>query len=204
MTELQLSREEQLVAFFVNACTDTKLGHTRLMKLLYLADYEARRYLGRPISNIPYIWYDHGPFDPDFYSWLERLKKENVIREERLTFASGKKAYHLTPGDVFPTHGFGPAEIEILSFVCREYSKVELRELLDDVVYQTEPMLKAKEENAHGERLDMDIVNDAKSKQFGMAYEELLARSQEARAGKVIPHAAAMREVHAALTDAAA
>jgi len=202
MAEQNLSREEQLVAFFVNACPEP-VGRTRLMKLLYLADYEARRYLGRPVSSIPYIWYDHGPFDQQLYGWLDHLRAEGLIRDEEVVYPSGNAGHIYTPNEAPPAHDLSPDEVEILSYVCREYSQVGLRELLDDIVYQTEPMLDAKEKNARGEKLNMDLVNNLKSRAFAVPYEELLARSRQVRAGNVIPHSAAMTRLTAA-THAAA
>src|SRR2546430_11848217 len=98
MADIKLSREEELVAFFVNRCGDGNLGRTRLMKLLYLADYEARRYLGRPISKIKYIWHYFGPYEPELTTWVNRLKEHGVVMEETVVYPTGKYGYLYTPG----------------------------------------------------------------------------------------------------------
>lgn len=190
MAEQKLSREEQLVALFVNACSGA-IGRTRLMKLLYMADYEARRFLGRPLSSIPYVWYDHGPFDSELYQWIKRLEDDGLISSETVLYPSGIGYLYSSKGTP-PGHDLNPDEVEILAYVCREYSQVALRELLDDIVYQTEPMLAAKAADAKGQPLDMDAVNLSQSKQFTVPYAELLARSRQVRAGHVVRHADAM------------
>lgn len=203
MAEQQLSREEQLVAFIVNRCKG-RVGRTRLMKLLYLADYESRRYLGRPISEIPYIWYNHGPFDSDIYSWLDRLKSVGII-EEHVVRAKGNKTAHVYGATgSSPQLDFLPDEVEILSYVCRQYAEVEFRELLEDIVYDTEPMVKAKAEEARGEILDMTIVNNLKAREFAIPYSEVLARIRDVRAGRFVTHRDAMAQFDRWLVDAAA
>src|SRR5205809_7131849 len=128
MADIKLSREEELVAFFVQHCGDDgNLGRTRLMKLLYLADYEARRFLGHPISGAKYIWHFFGPYDPRLHTWIDRLRNAAVLLEAAVTYPSGKKGFLYTPGPTQVPQTFKPVEIEILSYVCRLYSRVELR-----------------------------------------------------------------------------
>lgn len=197
-----LSREEQMVAFFVNECSGS-VGRTRLMKLLYLADYESRRYLGRAISTINYIWHDYGPFDSNLYSWLESLQSQGLIQQQRVPAANGN-AYVYSPAAIAPSHDFTEAELDILNYVRREYSQRNFRELLDDIVYETEPMLKAKAENAQGKVLDMQIVDREKAKDFLAPYEDLLARSRGVRKGDVVSHETAMARLSQLESHAAA
>lgn len=203
MADPKLSREEELVAFFVNRCAGN-LGRTRLMKLLYLADYEARRYLGRPLSGIKYVWHFYGPYEPKLPEWIDSLKGSGVIVEEPMTYPSGVTGYLYTPGPRSPSASFAPAEMEILSYVCRQYSQVPLRDLLDDVVYQTEPMLKAQEKGAKNQPLEMHIVDNSKSNELSISFEELLERRRQLQAGEYLPHAEAMAAVEQQLAHAPA
>lgn len=184
----QLSREEEIIAFFVNQCSGA-LGRTQLMKFVYLADYEARRFLGRPLSNVTYIWHNYGPWDQELYARLARLQGLQVIRESRVSYPSGREGFLYERGGVTPSWSFTPAEVEILSYVCREYSSVPLQQLLEEIVYETEPMRFAQEHEARGRALNMDMVNGTGSAALGLPFEELLARRAEARAGRTISHA---------------
>src|SRR5437773_5589067 len=207
MAENNPSREEELVEFFVKHCGgDGELGRTRLMKLLYLADYEARRFLGRPISGAKYIWHFFGPFDPRLPTWINRLRDSGVLVEAPVTYPSGKSGFLYTPGPKQAALSFKPVEVEILSYVCRQYSRVELRELLDDIVYQTEPMLRAKRKGAKERPLEMDMINNAKAGELSVPLEELIERRRQLRAGEGISHADAMTALEQQLQslDAAA
>lgn len=205
MTEnVQLSTEEQMIAFFVSRCSG-KIGRTQLFKLVYLADYEARRYLGRPLSGFEYIWYNHGPFDQDIYAAIKRLKDFALVEEDQMQYPTGRTGfvYHSKiDGSALAT--LSPEESLIVSYVCRAYSGMELQALLTDVVYETEPMLDAREREARGEPLNMDMVNNSRHTLHGLAFEELFDRVMRVRAGDYVSHAAAMRMLGTKELDAAA
>ncbi len=207
MAEIKLSREEELVAFFVQRCGgDGNLGRTRLMKLLYLADYEARRFLGRPLSGAKYVWHFFGPWDPRLPTWINRLKGAAVLEETPVGYPSGKKGFLYTPGAKQVPQSLTPVDVEILTYVCRQYSRVELVELLDDVVYQTEPMMHAQKKKAKEKPLEMNIVDNAKARELSASLEVLLERRRQLRAREHLSHADAMIELEQKLRqlDAAA
>jgi hypothetical protein len=198
---LELSREEQLIAYFVKTC-GRPVGKTRVMKLLYLADYESRRYLGRPISAIPYVWYHYGPYDKRFDSWLTTLKEHGVVTERDLTTVPGVQGSFYSPGKADLEYSFSPVELEILAYVRRTYANRRLRSLLDDIVYQTEPMKHAQAKDSWGKPLKMEMVDNAVGSQFRTPYEELLRRSRRALAGALIPHAEAMQRLRGPVAHA--
>jgi hypothetical protein len=169
---------------------------------LYLTDYEARRYLGRPISSIDYVWHHYGPYDHRLTEWTSDLEHRDVLVEEHVLYPSGRTGYVYHRGEKSMTPSFTPAEMEILAYVCKEYSRIELRGLLEDVVYQTEPMLDAQERDARGESLRMDIVDNRKRDELGLPFEELLERSRRVRGGEYVSHSDAMMEVSGELAHA--
>lgn len=184
MATRRLDRADRLIAYFVNKCEEAP-GRTRLVKLLYLTDYHARRALGRPISELEYIWYHYGPWDVSFPHRLQHLSELGLITQEVIPFDSGKVGYKYHAGSTGSiAFDFSEAEEAVLTFVCREYSTGPLRDLLEDIVYQTEPMQIAKERGARNEPLAMDIVNNDQADALGIDFEELVRRSSAARAGK--------------------
>lgn len=205
MSVVRLNKEQEVIAFFVRRAKVAP-GRTMLMKLLYLTDYEARRYLGRPITAANYVLYKHGPFCDDLYQHLDALKQADVAIEERVQFPNGKMGSRFSAGPAVAQPSFTPAEIEILSYVARKYAGMELSDLLEEVVYKTEPMLDALARGSREERLElgMAMVDNAMGRDLGMPFEELLDRKRRVRSGEVIGHAEAMRRLDELLTEAAA
>lgn len=201
-----LTRDEEVVAYFVRKCASKKpLGRTHLMKLVYLADHECRRYLGRPLSDLQYYWHFFGPWDEKIINTIETLEEKGLVREEEVVFPTGKHGYEYKPGLANELYGtLQPIEIEILKYVCTTFADMKLANLLSDVVYETEPMKVAIAADAKGKPLDMTIVNGERHELYGITFEELYERIQEVRAGRVVPHAEAARRVRTFLTERAA
>src|SRR6187399_3323159 len=59
-----------------------RVGRAQLLKLVYLADIEARRYLGRPLTSLRYSWQPGGPSDKAFDRHLEVLRADGSIIDE--------------------------------------------------------------------------------------------------------------------------
>lgn len=201
----RLSKEQEVLAFFVRRASVAP-GRTQLMKLLYLTDYEARRYLGRPVTGARYVLYKHGPFCDDLYSHLDALKESDVVVEERLMFPNGKIGSRYSPGAAAAQPTLSAAEMQILSYVARKYAGMELGDLLEEVVYKTEPMLDALARGSKEDRLELNMamVDNAKLKELGIPFEELLERKRRVRSGEVVSHADAMRMLDEALAAPAA
>ena len=121
-----------------------KVVRTRIMKILYLADFIAKSRLGRTITGAKYRYYFYGPYSRDVIDAIIKLKKEGYLTDNtELTkfglahdYRPTEKAYkiqfeHLTK-----------EEREILDSVIKKFGRNELLRLLD-VVYATEPIRKA-------------------------------------------------------------
>jgi hypothetical protein len=204
MAKPQLSREEQLVAFFVTIGSG-KVGRTQLMKYLYMADYEARRYLGKPISNLEYVWYHYGPFDDKVQQLVDGLEQRQLIQESAVQFPTGQVGYRYSVGQHQPgvAFGFSAVELQILKYVYDTYSRMPLRAFLDDVVYETEPMKRAREADARNQPLDMSMVDNAKRDRYGITFEELFDRVQRVRGGEFRTHAEVMADMRPRVNVAA-
>ena len=181
----ELSKQEQMIAFFVNQLGGD-FGRTALMKYLYLADYEARRFLGKPISETEYVWHHYGPYDHNLNARIEGLEKKNILSQEQVQWPTGQQGYRFRPGSVAVPYGFSPEEVLVLQYVCEEYSKLDLQALLEDVVYATEPMKDAQDRNGKQKPLNMEIVNGVRRNDLGIPFDELLRRSIDARNGAVM------------------
>lgn len=197
MQKVQLGREEQMLAFFVQNCNG-RVGRTQLIKFLYLADYEARRFLGRPISSVVYEWYHYGPYDHQFQSRLSTLRNSGVILEEPVAYPNGLRGYIYVSGETQFDLNFDPDEVAVLEHVCKTYSRINLQSLLDDIVYETEPMRNAQQRDARNQPLEMNLVDSSRRFDLGVPYDVLMRRKAAARRGEVVDHAEAMTRLREA------
>lgn len=175
----KLSRNAQVLQFFLQHA-HRGLGHTKLQKLAYLADLEARKVLGHPVSAFEYVFHDHGPFDSDLYDAVEELRAAQFATESSINHGDGYIERCVRKTDTAPVFQFSPAEAEILTYVARKYMGRRLRSLLDDVVYETEPMKKVEH---RGQRVPVEIVDGQVRDRVGFDLEEVLAVEKRARAG---------------------
>jgi hypothetical protein len=188
----KLSRNAQVLRFLLEAAPG--VGHTKLAKFAYLADLEARRYLGKPVSTFKYVMFKHGPFDKhSFFSALEELVRTGYATEQQVLTGS-YLGYEMLPTSGAPEYDFSRAEAEVLAYVAKTYLSLTARELCDDVVYQTEPM---KKKLKMGERIPMDSMNRKDDHELGFSLDRMLAGEESAKAGRVRPMAEAVRELRA-------
>lgn len=178
---VSISKNAQVLKFFAQQCEG--LGYVRLQKLAYLADLESRELLGRPVSDFEYIWYTHGPFDRCFYDALEELDRNELVHQEEKRLKNGRTFKHVQDTGRSVAFDFTPAELEILIYVARTYTRTKLEELLDDIVYETEPM---KEVAGRGERLPMEIANNKKRGDIGFDLDEVIAAEQRIESGAFV------------------
>ncbi len=161
----EITKNEQIIKFIIERLSG-ELGRTHLLKLIYLADYHSRRLFGKPISTFDYSWYQHGPFDKEFYRNIKDLDT-TYIREYVVDFPSYRGyVFHDVPVQV-KYKDLSVQEIYVLEYIVRTYGKVSLQTLLDEVVYKTEPMEELVDKEAYGDRLPMEIVNDIDKKLYG-------------------------------------
>jgi hypothetical protein len=174
-----LSKNEEIVKYIVERLSG-KVGRVRLMKYLYLADLEARRYLGRPLSTFRYRLDKFGPFDPAIYRVLESLTREGLIAQDQYPWqGSVGFVYHDSREPVI--FSLSPAERHILEYVMGRFHTVEMDRLLEDIVYETSPVKGAKV----GRVLNMDKVNNEMSRKLkGIDLERILHAEQQLQEGK--------------------
>ena len=153
-----ISKNAKLIKYFVQR-KSTGIGRTKLAKLIYMSDLEARRYVKKPISTFTYVFDNHGPFDSEgFYQAIDELSSIGLILEQEIPLVSDriKKSITDVPDSAPVPFDFTPAETRILSWTFQEYHSKNLSEFLEDIVYQTPPMKSAE----RGQALDMSVVED--------------------------------------------
>jgi hypothetical protein len=188
----ELSRNAQVLRYLLEVAPG--VGHTKLAKFAYLADLEARKYLGHPISEMRYVLDQHGPFDARrFFAGRDELVAKGYITETQVVFGS-YAGYEMAPTPKVPEYDFSVAEAEVLSYVAKTYLNRSAIALCEDVVYKTEPMQQVKK---LGEKLPMDEMNRDPKDEFGFNLERMLEGEAAAEAGRVRPLADVMNELRA-------
>jgi len=137
-----LFRNAVIVLFLLSEVGD--IVKTKLVKLLFLADYKAREGLGRKISNFEYVRYLYGPYPRDIETVLAYLEAKGVIGYEERINQRGDTYYLIYPKrsdfeeslKAIP-HGkeVAPSEEEkaILHEIAEAYGQKSLEEILEEV-----------------------------------------------------------------------
>lgn len=172
-----LSRNAQVLRYLAEQVGP--VGATKHLKLAYLADLTAREYLGEPVSDFEYIWYDNGPFDSAFYQAREELELAGLGREDRKRFPDGKEKRTFRNAERPVEYEFSPAERHVLDFIAESFGEAPLTRLLG-FVYDTEPMNQTSEE---GDPLPMDIVDDLGKVESGFDLAGVLEARHQAEDG---------------------
>lgn len=174
-----------------------RIGATRLLKLTYLADITARKFLGRQISELEYIWYDYGPFDRSFYDARDELILAGVAQEQHTSYPEADyEKRTLVDLDEPVQYDFDEIEVQILDYVFNKYGGLPLKGLLDKA-YETEPMERVKEEGQEGDRLPMEMVDGKGRRELEFDLEDLAAAQERIRSGRYVTLGDFERELRA-------
>jgi hypothetical protein len=179
---MYFSKTAQVIKYLLRELGHT--GTTKLLKLVYLADLQARSLLERPVSTLDYEFYNHGPFDKRFYIAIEELEEAACAVREKHTYPNGMEEDRVTDTDTDAPHdSLTPGEIKILDYTVRRFGPLPLSDILE-YVYKTEPMKLVK---TREERLPMNVVDGQLKSEIGFDLDEIMARERRARAGQRVP-----------------
>ena len=188
---LRLSRREEILAYFVDACSG-RIGRTQLVKLIYMADFESYRYLGRSLSEFRWTKQNFGPFDEAFYRAKESLEARGLLDEETKSNTRGEESHTCHISGPLPKLSFSAGEFAVLNHVVKEYSRLSRDQLVNEVVYETPPF-RAVCDDALGTPIPLDTVaNEGRDAVDGLDLEDIECGRDELRAGRGVPLSDAM------------
>ncbi len=141
----------------------SSINITRLHKILYLIDVEAKRHLGKTITGLKWVFHHYGPYSPELKSYLEDT---GAIIESSVT--SQNKPLDMVRYK-FRHFKLKTPEHRIAYEIAKEWMLASLSELLD-YVYDTEPMLEVQK---RGEILNFDTVKPQKVKKIRFTPQEI-------------------------------
>ncbi|GBC85210.1 hypothetical protein HRbin11_01656 [bacterium HR11] len=122
-----------------------RVGRTRLMKILYLADWLATQRLGRSLTGVKYYFYFYGPYSDRIMNAIESLIQRGIMEDSPdLTQFGVAHDYRLTEKahELNIEGQLSNDERELLDRVLEKFGRLSLPQLLD-VVYATAPMKRA-------------------------------------------------------------
>lgn len=176
-----LSRNAQVLRYLLQVAPG--IGHATLAKFAYLADLEARRYLGKPVSEFRYVFAPQGPFDSiGFSSALGELRSQGLATENQIP-CGPYVAFEVLPTNRALEFDFSAPEAEVLRYVATTFLSRSARDLIDDIVYRTEPMVDAEP----GQPLAMDRANGTPGAGLTFNLERMLRGEASADAGRTRP-----------------
>lgn len=117
----------------------SKLGviesRTKLVKLLYLADVEAKEKLDRTITGLTYIYHFYGPYAPEIIEKALEMDGEEIREVYNPLFDRYEYYAVKEEADV----DLNPDEIKILNEVIKKYGRMNTNEI-KEVAYNTKQM----------------------------------------------------------------
>jgi len=133
-------KSRELVHYIINKCSDpSKLGATKLNKILYYADFLFYMEHGKTITNETYVKQDHGPVPKHILQHLENLMEKGAISIREVPFFGKiKREYHsLTVPKISDFSSEEIAHIdEIVNLICNEYTASDISELTHNLVWE--------------------------------------------------------------------
>lgn len=146
----------RLLLFIVDQLQDLEapISTIRLIKILYLIDYEHYLRYEQTLTSIQWVRYDYGPY---FFSWPEILKSTRLDLDPR-EFVVAQAGYK---GVTYRTRGDHQVE-DILDYsterlvhrIIEHWAFEDAQTILDYVYFETEPM----QSSEHEELLDFTKI----------------------------------------------
>ena len=160
-----INKMKHMILFFIEQCPGHLLGKTKLMKLLYFADFDHFDDHRESISNATYYKFEHGPVPVSAFDLLEQMNASNEIEmrpdpmyPKRISFKSNRE---------FDPSVFSPDECDTLVKVAETW-RTASKEQIETASHLDPPWVAAGRNNpipyelvlyrnTHG---DMDIDDD--------------------------------------------
>jgi hypothetical protein len=155
-------------------------GRTQIVKYLYLADLEARKCLGKPLTDLGYILERDGPCHQRILATLDEMDESGRIVAEKYSYR-GNRCYSYSRKRRAPKVRLAAEKEFILNHVAELVRKNSLEKLLE-IVNETEPVVEAKKRGT-GALLKMNLVNN-KSRIRGLELERVMKSVKDLDEGK--------------------
>ena len=128
----------------VTGCTQAgvTLTRTKLVKLVFLADYFYKERFGRTISGLSYTYYFYGPYSRTLIDIVQSMVPDFIMEKETV-LSSGSICYLYLPGPRPVSNVLEPDEEATIDEIVREFGRRNLSSILSKV-YELPVMQHAK------------------------------------------------------------
>ncbi len=167
------------VEIFIHKITQLRPNITtfHLIKLLYLFDLACLQVKGETCTQLPYKWWDHGPYCDEFTIARKQLQSEGKISITKMQFLTRDEGFvHKDTSGEFVD--LPEIEDRLLNHVVRRFGRMSTKKL-KNIVYNTPPMRKAIDEDAQYLDLDMSASNPDAAKLQDPEILEMLLSAEE-------------------------
>lgn len=130
--DTERSKLRDIIRYIVKNYDDSSLTRTKLMKLLYIADREAKSSTGDKISETNYIRYYYGPYSEEAMNTVENLSQEEITEKKGRSSKGDFYIYEPTINTKEAT-SLTEEEKSILSDILSQYSGLDTESLVDRV-----------------------------------------------------------------------
>ncbi len=119
--DLKRAKLEQAILFFLNHANNPHLGKTKLMKLLYFADFDHFEQYEESITGARYRKLDHGPVPDDAWSAIEEMERAGRIERDDVRVGNYRQHHYETSEPVDLTV-FSQTELDVLHRVAQRWA----------------------------------------------------------------------------------
>ncbi len=121
-----LIKFENLILYFLEKCT--RVGKTKLNKLLWYADFKNFKDNGVSVTGAKYVHLQYGPVPQNYDYFLQFLSLQNKITSTEVEYDhySGEEYYANRPADVSV---FPEAELAVIDHIAETFGNLTARQL---------------------------------------------------------------------------
>ena len=144
---------DKLIKYFVYA-TKGYITKTQLIKFLYLADLYSIKWTGKQLTDLDWCYYQFGPWNEDIDTALNQMNGKEIIQESQYNATYIKPVNQAAQADDLDI----PLSIKfVLDNIRREWAGSDKLNQLLEYVYNTAPMLEAKNNHRPEEKVKLNL-----------------------------------------------
>lgn len=130
-----------LVHYICSKCLDpSKLGATKLHKILWLSDVLAYLNFNKPITNETYIKKDFGPFSSHLNNVIKELEQEKRLFVREIFWAENKKKKEFIAAGEIDKKLFSADELKLVNdiqeYICEDHTAGSISDLTHDDIWK--------------------------------------------------------------------